>query len=216
MMQAAPRTCPPRFAAWLVDLFACSDQAELILGDLAEEFSDIASKSGVVSARHWYWRQTGKAIFHLSGAAFRGAPWSLTGVVILGFLLRWLSAALLTRVVLAILRMEQPYSNLHSELYAGLVTWGIPIARILAMTLIGCIVAATAKGREIVATLSLTAVSSVVFGLLFFLRVQAFPPQVPIPWIFLLSSLENSMVILLGGILMRKIRSAAVHQLSEP
>lgn len=39
---------PARLAAWLVELFASAEQAESILGDLHEEFSDVASKSGMV------------------------------------------------------------------------------------------------------------------------------------------------------------------------
>src|SRR5215813_3365658 len=60
MMQASPCRHPPRLATWLVDLFASAEQAESILGDLAEEFSDIASTSGVLSARRWYWRESPK------------------------------------------------------------------------------------------------------------------------------------------------------------
>jgi hypothetical protein len=62
MRQTEPRTRPPRLAAWLVNLFASVEDAESILGDLHEEFSDIVSKSGVVPARRWYWRQSVKTI----------------------------------------------------------------------------------------------------------------------------------------------------------
>jgi hypothetical protein len=41
MTRAAQRTHPPRLAAWLVDLLASAEQAESILGDLHQEFSDI-------------------------------------------------------------------------------------------------------------------------------------------------------------------------------
>lgn len=37
---------PSRFPAWPVELFASAEQAESILGDLQEEFSEVASKSG--------------------------------------------------------------------------------------------------------------------------------------------------------------------------
>jgi hypothetical protein len=42
---------PPRFAVWLLTLFALDDEAESILGDLLEEFSLLASKLGVPFAR---------------------------------------------------------------------------------------------------------------------------------------------------------------------
>ena len=41
MTRAAQRTHPSRLAAWLVDLLASAEQAESILGDLHEEFSEI-------------------------------------------------------------------------------------------------------------------------------------------------------------------------------
>lgn len=51
---------PPRTATWLVNLFTPADAGESILGDLFEEFSHIASNSGVAVARRWYWRQSVK------------------------------------------------------------------------------------------------------------------------------------------------------------
>ena len=73
-MTQESRVRPPRIAAWLVDLFA-PDETETIAGDLLEEFSELASKLGVTSARRWYWRQSVKAIAHLVATAFRDAPW---------------------------------------------------------------------------------------------------------------------------------------------
>ena len=57
---------PPRFAVWLLTLFALDDQAESILGDLLEEFTLLESKSGVSFARRWYWRQTLKTVLQLA------------------------------------------------------------------------------------------------------------------------------------------------------
>lgn len=62
--QTVPCPRPPRIAAWLVELFVSVEQAESILGDLHEEFSDVASKSGVVAARRWYWRQSINTLAH--------------------------------------------------------------------------------------------------------------------------------------------------------
>jgi hypothetical protein len=201
---------PPRLAAWLVDLFASADHAESLLGDLSEEFSDITSKSGVVCARRWYWRQAATTIADLSGVGFRLAPWSLAGALLLGFALRWFGSSLPERIIITILRAQRPYSDLHYDLYVWLVTWGIPIAGVAEMTLIGCIVAAVAKGREILATVVLGMVSSVTVGLLLFLQILELP--LPIPWNFLLlRNFENWMGFVLGGILIRKIRSASVR-----
>jgi len=76
---------PPRLATWLVNLFASTEE-ESILGDLLEEYSDLASKSGVAFARRWYWRQTMKTIAHLADTGFRVAPWSTAAAVAGGFL----------------------------------------------------------------------------------------------------------------------------------
>src|SRR5687768_15483442 len=80
---------PPRLAVWLITLFTPNGKAEFILGDLLEELSQLASKSGIACARRWYWRQTVKTIPHLVAAGFRTAPWTITAVVVGGFLLRW-------------------------------------------------------------------------------------------------------------------------------
>jgi hypothetical protein len=85
---------PPRIAVWLITLFALAEEAESILGDLLEEFSLLAAKSGTHSARDWYWRQTVKTVPRLAGFAFRTAPWMTTTAVVGGLLLRKLVAPL--------------------------------------------------------------------------------------------------------------------------
>ena len=161
MRRTIPSLRPPALAASLVELFASADKAESILGDLHEEFSDICSKSGVVTARRWYYRQSVKTFFHLFGAAFRNAPWSLSTIVLVGLLMHWFSATAPERVIMAILRAQRPYSNLHYELYVRLINYGIPIAYVVTSVLVGCVVAVLAKGREVVATLTLIVVRSV-------------------------------------------------------
>ena len=74
-MFQAPFVRPPRMAVWLVDLFTPNKQSESIPGDLLEEFSELASKSGVASARRWYWRQSVKTVAHLIATGFLVAPW---------------------------------------------------------------------------------------------------------------------------------------------
>lgn len=51
---------PPRIAAWLVTLFTLTEETESILGDLREEFSQLAASSGFAFARRWYWRKVQK------------------------------------------------------------------------------------------------------------------------------------------------------------
>ena len=78
-MFRAPFVRPPRIAVWLVDLFTPNKQSESIPGDLLEEFSEHASKSGVASARRWYWRQSVKTVARLIATGFLVAPWLTAG-----------------------------------------------------------------------------------------------------------------------------------------
>lgn len=209
MTQAEPRPGPPWLAAWLVELFASTKQAESILGDLHEEFSDLASKSGILFARRWYGRQSVKTVFHLAGSGFRRAPWSLAGAVLLGFALRSVSFTLPERVVMAILRTQRPYSNLHVEAYMRLVTYGIPIVRIIVSMLVGCVVGLASKGRETVTTITLALVLCALIGSAL-VHVATLGP-VDIAWI--LWSLSDPFAIVLGGVIIREIRSAIARRL---
>lgn len=215
MIQAAPRLRPPRIAAWLVELFASAEQAESIVGDLHEEFFDLVSKTGVVAARRWYWRQSAKTIFHLFGAAFRNAPWSITGIVLFGFLLDWLGAALQLpeNVIMAILRAQRPYSNLHYGFYVWLINYGISIACVVTSLLIGCVVAVLAKGREVVAALTLIVVRSVPFTWLLLLIYEHNADHGPgfssLFRFFVFRRALDVVGILVAGVLVRRLRSVS-------
>ncbi len=102
---------PPRIAVWLVNLFTTGEEAESILGDLLEEFSYLASKSGLAFARSWYWRQAVKTIAHLAGTGFRVAPWSTAAAVGGGFLLRRFVSGLPERAIFAVLRRYQVFEH---------------------------------------------------------------------------------------------------------
>lgn len=213
MMGVALRPRPPRVAAWLDELFAPVEQAESILGDLQEEFSDVATKSGVVAAGRWYWRHSVKTIFHLFGAAFHNSPWSMAGIVLLGFLIDFLSARLQLpeNVIMAILRAQRPYSNLHYGFYVWLINYGIPIACVVTSLLIGFVVAVLAKGREVAAALALIVVRSVPFVWLLLLIYEhntghgaGFSAQFRF---FVFRRALDVLGILFAGVLVRRLRS---------
>lgn len=137
---------PPLIASWLIDLFATPEQAESILGDLLEESSDIASNSGVTSARRWYWRQTVSTVAHLFAAGFRSErSWAIAGVIVGFFLLQAFLVEFLERTILAQTSTRFLWTKDAFFLWCFLVSF-----------IIGCIVAAEAKGREIAATLTLS------------------------------------------------------------
>jgi hypothetical protein len=155
---------PPRIAAWLIDLFTPYEQAESIPGDLLEEFSELAMKAGVPSASRWYWRQSVKTIVQLIGSAFRVAPQRLLAAVLVGFLLLRLGIRLPGAVVIAVLRAQRPYSTAHYESYVLWITYGFDVVRLMLSISVGCIVAVVAKGREIVAAMTLGLVSGALYA----------------------------------------------------
>ena len=206
MTKPEPRPGPPWLAAWFVELFASTKQAESMLGDLQEEFSDLASQSGILFARRWYGRQSVKTVLHLAGDGFRRARWSLAGAVLLGFTLRSVSFTLPERVVLAVLRTQRPYSNLHVEAYMRLVTYGIPIVHVIASMLVGCVVGLASKGREMVATTILALVLCALLG-------SALVHAATLDRVEIACSLPDPFAIVLGGVIIREIRSTIAWRL---
>ena len=158
---------PPRGAVWLIELFTPYEQAESIPGDLLEEFSDVAAKSGVAHACRWYWQQSVRTIFHLVRSGFRVAPWSIAGVVLGGVLLVQLGHALAEWAI----RTGTAFLNHHVVLHQPshfdlfLVTFlynsGMYLCRLTVSTLIGCIIALACKSREMLATITVSLVCSV-------------------------------------------------------
>lgn len=144
---------PPRFAAWLISLFALGEEAEPILGDLLEEFSLLASKSGVPSARNWYWRQMLKTVPRLAGLGFRTAPWMTAAAISGGFLLRKLAGPLVGTAIFAVLERYQVFFEHHFSAYLFFASTGIDIAHLISFLLIGFIIAFVARGREMVVTM---------------------------------------------------------------
>ena len=154
-MSSPSSTEPPRIAAWLVGLFISDKEAESIPGDLLEEFSQLAAKSGGAVARRWYWRQTLKTVVHLGVTAFKSAPWLTTAAVVGGALLLRLVSGLPDKLLAAVTDRYLVYWSNHFKAYMLLATDGMMIAHFLGSMFVGCMVALAAKGREMVAALTL-------------------------------------------------------------
>ena len=218
MMLRTPFVRPPRVAIWLVDLFTPDEDAEAIQGDLLEEYSELALKSGVASARRWYWRQSVKTIAHLMGTGFRVAPWSVAGAVVGGFLLLWLGFGfgLPERAILAVLDFRsQPhvhpyYTWPQAQVRVFWLVCGALIGRLLMSLFIGFIVAAGAKGREMVATITLTLIQGV-FGAVEFL-VWSASHRYAFLLMPVITPFGVSIMIVMGGGIVRKSRSAAARR----
>jgi hypothetical protein len=200
---------PPRTAIWLVDLFAQTEEAESILGDLLEEFSQLASKSGVAFARRWYWRQTAKTVAHLFGAGFRGAPWSVTALVIGGFLLLRLAHGLPDKVLMAVTDRYLNYWSTHFQAYAWLLK-GLWIEYLTGSAVVGYIVALAARRREMVATMTLGLIlcAMVVVGEVWVVAATGHGSYLwNLPW-----HLSDPLAIVIGGAIVRTRRLGATHR----
>jgi hypothetical protein len=194
---------PPRFAVWLVNLFT-RPQEESILGDLAEEFIQIASKSGSAIARRWYWRQIVKTIAHLFSRAFRGAPWSTAAMVIGGFLLHRFVSGLPDRLLSAVTDRYLAFWSTHFTAYLWMLN-GLLIEHLIGSLLVGCVVAFAAKGREMVATIMLALVLCTLIGYAWIWITTHQPMDVG----WLLWSCTDPLALVAGGVLVRTRRSAA-------
>lgn len=146
---------PPRAAAWLVNLFTPVGESESILGDLVEEFSGLASQSGIAAAQNWYWRQVVNTIAHLVRDGFRRAPWSTTWAAVGGFLLMRIGLQLSSAGIEAVLDRYQVW-ELHFAGYRPWIWVTGGLQHILVAMAAGVIVAMVAKGREMTATLALS------------------------------------------------------------
>jgi len=197
---------PPRVAAWLINLFTRDVEGESIIGDLLEEYSDLASKSGTAVARSWYWRQTVKTIAHLAGTGFRVAPWSTAAAVVGGFLLLRVVSRFPETAIFAVLHRYQVFDH-HFSAYVFFATDGIAIGHVVASMFVGCIVALVAKGREMVATMTLGLVLCALIGASFAWVATHWPTGDAIVW--MLWQGADPFAIVVGGAIVRTRRSTA-------
>jgi hypothetical protein len=205
-MTSQPQFVPPSIAVRLVNLFSSDEEAESIEGDLLEEYTHIVSKRGASFARRWYWRQTAKTIAHLAGTAYRTAPWSTTAAIAGGFLLRRLAAGFVEPAIFAVIDRYQVFEH-HFSTYRFLASTGIDIGHILVFLFVGCVVALGAKGREMVATMTLGLIFGAMVVVAFLVEVtrtgdDAF--QWRLTWYF-----ADSLAVVIGGAIVRTRRLAA-------
>jgi hypothetical protein len=202
---------PPHIATWLVNLFTPAEETESIPGDLLEEYSQLASKSGVAFARSWYWRQTRKTIAHLIVKEFQNAPWSITAVVIGGFFLWQFTSGLPERAIFAVLKRYATFDH-HFGAYAFFASTGIFIGRLIVSLLVGCVVGWAAKGREMAATMMLGLVLGVLWGVSFLVLLAwgRLPFLETLPW-----QCAEWVAIVLGGAIVRISRSAPATRSSD-
>ncbi len=195
---------PPRIAEWLLKLFtSLEEDDEEIIGDLLEEFSQHASRSGIALARSWYWRQTVKSLVHLAGAGFRSAPWSTAALVIAGFLLRRFASGLPEQAIAAAVNRTSFYEH-HFSAYMFWMTDGIALGHIVVAGLVGVIIAVAARGREMITTLTLASIGCLMTAAALIVWIARGQDLLLLR---LLWSIADSLAIVLGGMIVRGRRS---------
>ena len=199
---------PPRIAAWLVTLFASAEDAESIVGDLAEEFSCLVSESGVAFAQRWYWRQTVKTLADLMGSAFRVAPWSTSAAVAGGFLLLRFASRFSVHEMQAFLDTHRIY-ELHPDAYLFWIKFPLQAGRVILCIFAGASVAFAAKRRELAATVSLALIQLALFGSALLAVIAAGREWVHWLWAMLPWNCIFSMATVVGGAIVRTRRSVA-------
>ena len=141
---------PPRVADWLLFLFVSKGQAPPILDDLREEFSAVASRRGMWSARLWYWRQVAKTVPHLFYAHLVLELWQVFTAVVAGLPL----LALAYMPLSAGFPRCYPAADWPEQLrlaWIALCAWVLPsVQLILPPMIVGWIVARASKGRDMV------------------------------------------------------------------
>ncbi len=202
MMSQESSLRPPRMAAWLVGLFTSDKEAEAVPGDLLEEFSYVASKSGIISARRWYWRQTARTIAQLAGATFRSAPWLMVAVVVGGFWLHGFVSALPDKFLSAVTDRYLTFWSAHFQAYLWVLN-AVGIAHVMAALLVGCVVALAAKGREMVATMTL----ALVFCALIAAALVWATSHGHMDGLWMLWSCADPLAMVVGGVIVRTRRS---------
>jgi hypothetical protein len=202
MMSQAPSIQPPRVATWVIGLFTSDKEDEAVPGDLLEEFSHLASRSGVAVARRWYWRQTAKTIVHLAGAAFYDAPWLMAAVVVGGFWLHGFVSGLPDKILSAVTDRYLMFWSGHYQAYLWALN-GVGIAHLAASFCVGCVVALAAKGREMAATMALALVYCGLIGAA--LVWAALHQRLQGAW--MLWSCAAPLGIMVGGVVVRMLRA---------
>lgn len=225
MTSHADLVWPPRLAVWLITLFAPAERAESICGDLLEEFAQLASRSGVPSARRWFWRQTLRTVVHMIAAEVRAAPWRHAGTVVTGFLLFTFGLRFVVPTVEALLEAFHVYEHLTevagdvpsvaigSE-YSSWIMHGALIGRLLLATLAGVLVTLATRGRNLTAAVLLGLLVSAL-GIANSLLLLTNTGHIRVGFFWIVPTVfVHSIAVVAGGVFVRTLRFTAITRLA--
>jgi hypothetical protein len=143
---------------------------------------------------------------HLFGTGFRVAPWPTSTVVVGGYLLGIFVDALPDKLLSAVTDRYLGYWSNHFKAYMFLATDGMWITHLILSMFLGCVIALAAKGREMVATITLVLVFCGMLGAA--VLVWAATGQALILWMVLWHAADWCAIVI-GGAIVRTRRSAA-------
>jgi hypothetical protein len=161
-----------------------------------------------------------KTIANQFTSGFRAAPWTITCAVLGGLLLAWFIPNWSSRALFVITREHGVYVQKRIQFMGSWVHTGLLIITMFEMLLIGCIVAISAKGREIVATtaLLLTEVAFLWVGAVWMIErgTVMIISTTPSSYLIILSLplffLERSFSVVVGGFIVRMYRNSRMQR----
>jgi len=211
-------TSPPRLALWLVTLFSPD---EAVPGDLLEEYATVEANKGRMSARRWFWRQSGRTIAHLALSQFLLAPWSTGLILVTAYATLWYTPWVSVTLAEGLLARYPVYEYISAPAFWWIYEFAF--GTILLPLTIANIAARVARRREMIVTTALVfaviAGSSCFWGWQIWLSwfyVDEWPyffygRQRTLRAAFSLTVLPFA--VLVGGVIQRQIGSAAHHHL---
>jgi hypothetical protein len=207
---------PPQIAAWLVGLFIVEEQTDTQEQNLNEALSDSASTWGADPARRWYWKQSAKAIAGHVARGFRTAPLLIVGVAFGGAFLCYLGTGYLQETIVRLLdffnhHVWPYYDSRGAAVYLDRLEDAVLFGTLLESLIVGCLVAGVAKRREMIATMSLSFVTLLMTVTIFWEAIATHHVDPAVFPKIMIDQLGASLVIVIAGIIVRELRSAATR-----
>jgi hypothetical protein len=213
---------PPQIAAWLVGLFIVEEQTDTQEQNHNEALSDSASTWGAGPARRWYRKQSAKTIAGHVARGFRTAPLLIVGVAFSGAFLLYLGtgSGYIEETILRLLAFFNhhvtPYHDSKgAAVYLGRLEDAVLFGILLESLIVGCLVAAVAKRREMIATMSLSFISLLMTVTIYWEAIAAHHVDPSVFPKIMIDQLGASLVIVIAGIIVRELRSAATRDPSR-
>lgn len=118
-MTSDSRANPPQLATWFVECVTSREESDGVLGDLAEEFAEVARRSGRDPARRWYWRQCRRTVWHLAASPLWLRPAATAMIALIGISLTRAFGPLTSATASAIVTRYPVYWYVPAPLFWG-------------------------------------------------------------------------------------------------